>query len=689
MTITTRTSLPQFLNVVNKPRKILKQKADIKSSQKPNGNIITSTEPHILVTENCTRILCVADIRGNISFLNELCKKANAQYIIHTGDFGFHDNSSLDKMNERTLKHIIQYSPLIKPYYRSKFATNNSTDFIRNTISRSKLVISELQSFLSGEKELDVPVYTIWGSCEDVHVLEKFRSGEYKIKNLHIIDECSSKCLNVGDIKLRLFGLGGAVVMHKLFDNGEGKTTIAGGQGAMWSTVLQMGELLHTANRVWDNSEVRIFITHHSPGREGLLKQISFALKADFTISASLHFRYGSSYNDFSVTPSTEHFLQKLATSRAQFMDIWETVKDEVELLVKDTQKDHLQSMINLVESMPQEDPSKKKIIYQNGEKIDAAFKNMWNFNLPDATYGWTILSISEGRISAETKAQGFNFSYRKNISQTNIDEQVHRRSAQPSDHSTVALQTQKSNNDLIQEKLNENSQPRIKEGTYLSSFTNTPSTNSTSLNSTHNTQKTENTHLETFKNPENQKKKENMDKEMSNKFQLSKHALFISPCSTKEEAYSVFSEDVANSIINISIRTSKGNSFFKYAFVYFSSKDNMNTAKKKTISKPGLRIAEADLASSYRPLKNNQGLESNFQRSIVSEPDDISRGIRTRGSRSRLSRPSRGRNNASKDSGGNKNEEQIKDKNNKKNNEIKNIPKDSIKIEETLHVKS
>ncbi|KAG5440631.1 hypothetical protein PCK2_000341, partial [Pneumocystis canis] len=184
-----------------------------------------------------------------------------------------------------------------------------SIDSLRNIISRSEL-ISELPLFLSGIKELEVPVYTVWGSCEDVQVLEKFRNGEYKVKNLYIIDEHSSKCLNVGDIKLRLFGLGGAIIMHKLFDNGEGRTTIAGGQGTMWSTVLQIGELLHTANKVWNSSEVRVFITHHSPGREGLLKQISLALKADFTISAGLHFRYGSIAKAITLKPS-------LAISRA------------------------------------------------------------------------------------------------------------------------------------------------------------------------------------------------------------------------------------------------------------------------------------------------------------------------------------------------------------------------------------
>jgi hypothetical protein len=120
-----------------------------------------------------------------------------------------------------------------------------------------------------------VPVFTVWGACEDVSILEKFRSKEYSIPNLNIIDEATSHLLEVGGVNLRLFGLGGAVVQHKLFDNGEGTMTIygnfwfqlmtlpvtkhliskgvdtiAGGSGTMWTTALQIGELVETAQLV-------------------------------------------------------------------------------------------------------------------------------------------------------------------------------------------------------------------------------------------------------------------------------------------------------------------------------------------------------------------------------------------------------------------------------------------------------
>ena len=281
--------------------------------------------------------------------------------------------------------------------------------------------MSELPAFISGKYTLDVPVYTVWGACEDVRVLEKFRSGEYKIPNLHIIDEASSRLLDVGGIKLRLLGLGGAVVMHKLFDNGEGRTTIAGGQGTMWTTLLQMGELVDTANRVYDPTETRVFVTHASPAREGLLNQLSVTLKADFSISAGLHFRYGSSYNEFSVNPTLDHYRGKLAASKASFNDVWETVKGEVQPAVEtnDAQKTLLKNALDIVEKMPTVanggNPFGGSVPGQAaaGQVDESAFKNMWNFNLADAAFGYLVLEVESGRIGTEMRAQGFNFAHR------------------------------------------------------------------------------------------------------------------------------------------------------------------------------------------------------------------------------------------------------------------------------------
>nr|POE75458.1 uncharacterized protein c16h5.12c [Quercus suber] len=354
---------------------------------------------------------------GSLRQLNELARNAKADYIIHTGDFGFYDDASLERVAEKTLKHVAQYSPLLPEPLKADIARAGPQQSIKERFQRERLPLSELPQFLNKTYKLEVPVYTVWGACEDVSVLEKLRSGEYKIDNLHVIDESHSRLLDIGGVKLRLLGLGGAVVMHKMFDNGEGRTTIAGGQGTMWTTLLQIGELIDTANRVYDPTETRLLITHASPAREGLLNQLSVTLKADFSISAGLHFRYGSSYNEFSVNPSLDHYRGKLSASKAQFNDVWETVKHEVEPAVSENDAQHklLQLALELVGKMPATASGGNPFGGgpPNGQVDESAFKNMWNFNLADAAFGWLVLDIDQGRIGTEMRAQGFNFSHR------------------------------------------------------------------------------------------------------------------------------------------------------------------------------------------------------------------------------------------------------------------------------------
>ncbi|KAI1336997.1 ser/Thr protein phosphatase [Xylariaceae sp. FL0016] len=373
-----------------------------------------------VLQQGSIRVLCIADVRGNLRSLNDLAKQANADHIIHTGDFGFYDDTSLERIAEKTLKHVAQYSPLI-PDHVKKAISQGGPGPVKSRFPPQELPLSELSMLINGQFKLDVPVYTVWGACEDVRVLEKFRSGEYKVPNLHIIDENRSMLLEVGGVKLRLLGLGGAVVMHKLFDNGEGRTTIAGGQGTMWTTLLQMGELVDTANRVYDPTETRVFVTHASPAREGILNQLSVSLKADFSISAGLHFRYGSSYNEFSVNPTLDHYRGKLAASKASFNDVWETVKNEVEPAIQqnEAQQNLLKNALGLVEKMPSTaaggNPFGGPVGAPGalGQVDESAFKNMWNFNLADAAFGWLVLEIQDGRIGTEMRAQGFNFSHR------------------------------------------------------------------------------------------------------------------------------------------------------------------------------------------------------------------------------------------------------------------------------------
>ncbi|KAA1111348.1 hypothetical protein PGTUg99_004247 [Puccinia graminis f. sp. tritici] len=400
------------------------------------------------------RILCIADLRGAISQINHLAKQFNAVAVIHSGDFGFYEPSSLDRISDRTLRHLIQYSSLITSQFRSQLlAPSMNAHSIRQMIlsppqpssssspeptnqtqnSSAEFPLSEFPDLLTGKLKLDVPVYTVWGACEDVSILEKIRAAgpsllktssqpakasesnqklgalsAYSIPNLTVLDEATTRCLVLGGIRLRLFGLGGAVVPHKLFDNGEGAATIAGGQGTMWTSILQIGEVIDTAQRVYDPTETRLLISHASPGREGLLAQLALVLKADLTISAGLHFRYGVSYNEFSVQHDQEAFRAKLLHAKATFNEIWDTVKNQVDAVIDDHQRQLLSNALAVANRVPAPPPPGSGTATE-----EPAWKNSWNWNLPDAAYGSLILDIKEGRIGAEMRSQGFNFAYR------------------------------------------------------------------------------------------------------------------------------------------------------------------------------------------------------------------------------------------------------------------------------------
>ncbi|GAA5986351.1 hypothetical protein JCM10908_003718 [Rhodotorula pacifica] len=417
-----------------------------------------------VINTKAGRILCVADVRGALSSLNSLAAEHSAVAIIHSGDFGFYEPSSLASISDRTLKHLVQYSPLIPPAFRSQLLSPNTSpaqmrDLLANPpraaeadglvngehtpASSTTFGLSEFPRLLSGELKFNVPVYTVWGACEDVAVLEKIRLAppspqsvpsdpsksvpippstatrpssipstphSYSIPNLTVLDEATTRVLLIGGVRLRLFGLGGAVVQHKLFDNGQGTATIAGGQGTMWTTMLQIGELVDTAQKVYDPSETRLLISHASPGREGLLSQLALVLKADLTLSAGLHFRYGVSYNEFSVQHDPEAFRTKLDAARKAFAEIWDAVKNQVEGVVDESQRALLQNALAVANRVPA-----SNFVGGAANVEEAAWKNCWNWNLPDAQYGNLILDIRDGRIGSEMKSQGFNFAYRQN----------------------------------------------------------------------------------------------------------------------------------------------------------------------------------------------------------------------------------------------------------------------------------
>ncbi|KAJ9110351.1 hypothetical protein QFC20_002948 [Naganishia adeliensis] len=389
------------------------------SSQRPHGGFQSPLNPLDRVIDTGSgRILCIADIRGDFRKLNQLVEEHDAVAVIHTGDFGFLDGKSPSRMASRILRHVLLYNPLISQAQRTAYLDMQPGEDLSSKLhpdqsKPSSFQLSQLGALLSGELQLSVPVYTVYGPLEDIRVLEKFRTGEYEVKNLCILDESLTRSIEIGGLKLRLFGLGGGLQMHRIFDNGEGTGTIAGGNGTIWTTALQIGELVDSAERVYDASETRILVTHGSIGRDGLLGQVALAVKADLTLSGALHFRFVGSYNDYSVLPDHDALRAKFEQSQKSFTEIYESAKIQLEQSMQPDQREYLQKALKVANKVPGDAAANGRTQPVDIDE-EQAWKNCWNWNLSEAAFGNLVFEIKEGRVSAKTFSQGLNFGYRR-----------------------------------------------------------------------------------------------------------------------------------------------------------------------------------------------------------------------------------------------------------------------------------
>eukprot|EP00053_Salpingoeca_punica_P020420 m.211532 g.211532 ORF g.211532 m.211532 type:complete len:761 (-) comp18466_c0_seq1:1208-3490(-) len=245
------------------------------------------------------RALMLSDINGNLSSINHLAAKTRANIVICTGTFGFFD--------EHTPKHLLPKNMHRGPEGKGP-AHGELTDFLRK------------------RKALVLPVYVVWGSSADVRVVGKFRTGEYVVPNLMIVDERHTYKLG----PYRLCGLGGEFVPERLTDSGEGDVDfVAGEQNRMWISLLQVGDLRHTMSLVQDQGETKIFISHANPIKEPLIAQLAICLNCDIIVF------------DDAASPITSHFVpssifslnqmsKQFSTSERSIAELWALVKDQV-----------------------------------------------------------------------------------------------------------------------------------------------------------------------------------------------------------------------------------------------------------------------------------------------------------------------------------------------------------------------
>ncbi|NGX43074.1 MAG: hypothetical protein K940chlam7_01365 [Chlamydiae bacterium] len=305
------------------------------------------------------RILLISDTHGKLDVINELVERTNAQMVIHAGDFGFYDTDSVERLSNRELRLLIVHSPA-----KDSISQQTSREELIEIVLKKHL-LGDFPEYRSGKKRFSVPIYTVWGNHEDIAIIEKLRGG-HSINNLMILDENQTYEMD----GFQLFGIGGNFLAgRKLFGQ-----PLSGQGGKVWSTLHQYGALYQ---RIRQEGEPSIFVSHVSPGKEPLLARLISHFKPKFWVSGHMGTPYTCVWNQYTVREEKDAF---------EWLNL--KVKKEEQNLTEEARL-----ALDLI----------------NGPLPDKTFwlKQPWNINLPDAKDGHALLIINNGRFTLETFSRG------------------------------------------------------------------------------------------------------------------------------------------------------------------------------------------------------------------------------------------------------------------------------------------
>jgi len=325
------------------------------------------------------RFLLISDTHGKLEVINELAASAQADAVIHAGDFGFYDDGSYERLSDRELRLHITHTDL-PPLEKGRILALPRDE--RTQAARENCPLSEFPSYITGERRFNVPVYAVWGNHEDKHVVDMVFNGDIQMDNLHVLT--GRNVHRVGPALV--YGLGGNFLPgSKLL-----QSPIAGGAGRIWSTLSQYSDLVETTEQE-DPPGSRIFVSHVSPGKEPFVELVAARTRADFTVSGHMGAPTCMVWNAFAISSAEEatHRLQKgLEDVRKACLDASKIDAPWVE-----------QAFSN-IGRIPEETAHAGR-----GRKEPRWFRGMTHINLPDAHLGYAVLDVEEKGAAIQTVA--------------------------------------------------------------------------------------------------------------------------------------------------------------------------------------------------------------------------------------------------------------------------------------------
>ncbi len=303
------------------------------------------------------RLLLLSDTHGHLDRIDQLARECRAEAVLHAGDFGFYDEGSADRLEPRELFLRVVHSHLPGP--EKNRAKKLKGDALRDFV-RTSLPLSDLGAWRASGRGFAQPVYAVWGNHEDGAVVDELLAGRWQVPNLTLLGTARHG-------PVRLFGLGGNVLPALLTEDAAPE----GRRGKVRATLPEVLALLDAA-APREEGEVRVLVTHVSPGKEPLVSLLAAALDADVTVSGHMGSPCGCVWDDFAVR-APEEAEARLARARA---------------------------------ALPE--PLRSRLGDPRGAEGGARwYRGTFHVNLPDAPDGHAVVEVSEGRVRLETVSSG------------------------------------------------------------------------------------------------------------------------------------------------------------------------------------------------------------------------------------------------------------------------------------------
>ncbi|WP_163992755.1 metallophosphoesterase family protein [Pyxidicoccus caerfyrddinensis] len=303
------------------------------------------------------RLLLISDTHGHLDIIEQLAKEARADAVLHAGDFGFYDQESADRIESRELFLRVVHSKL--PDEAKQRAKKLKGDALRAFI-RKELPLSDFGEWLHSGRGFSVPTFAVWGNHEDGAVVAELLAGRRHIPNLTLLG--TGTCG-----PFRFFGLGGNLLPELLGEDAP----IDGRRGKIRATAREISALLDSA-RPRVAGEVRVLVTHVSPGKQPLVGLLAAALDVDLTVSGHMGSPHGCVWDDFAVREQAEAAARLSSAAAA------------------------------LPEELRARLPAPP-----SGEERARWYRGTFHVNLPDAPDGHAVVELKDGRLRLETSSAG------------------------------------------------------------------------------------------------------------------------------------------------------------------------------------------------------------------------------------------------------------------------------------------